>query len=113
MSVIFRDDPPESRDNWYTVRCIPNTYTNSFRNVSYGKDYAPHFWQWLDCAAKHDPARRDIILAALFMVLANRFDWQLFLEITGGSGKSIMDEIATMPAGADNTTSATIETLES
>ncbi len=30
-----------------------------------------------------------MILAALFMVLANRYDWQLFLEVTGpgGSGK--------------------------
>jgi putative DNA primase/helicase len=24
-----------------------------------------------------------VILAALFMVLANRYDWQLFLEVTG------------------------------
>lgn len=31
----------------------------------------------------------------------------------GGSGKSIMAEIVTMLAGTDNTTSATIETLES
>jgi putative DNA primase/helicase len=33
-----------------------------------------------------------VILAALFMVLANRYDWQLFLEVTGpgGSGKSIL-----------------------
>jgi phage/plasmid-associated DNA primase len=36
--------------------------------------------------------KRDVILAALFMVLANRYDWQLFLEVTGpgGSGKSIL-----------------------
>ncbi len=42
-----------------------------------------------------------MILAALFMVLANRYDWQLFLEVTGpgGSGKSIMAEIATLLAG--------------
>ncbi|WP_235597698.1 DUF5906 domain-containing protein, partial [Salmonella enterica] len=46
---------------------------------------------------------------------ANRYDWQLFLEVTGpgGSGKSILAEIATMLAGEDNATSATIETLES
>lgn len=49
------------------------------------------------------------------MVLANRYDWQLFLEVTGpgGSGKSILAEIATMLAGEDNATSATIEMLES
>ncbi|CAX61980.1 Phage/plasmid primase, P4 family [Erwinia billingiae Eb661] len=79
------------------------------------ESHAPHFWQWLDRAAGRSAEKRDIILAALFMVLANRFDWQLFLEVTGpgGSGKSIMADIATMLAGTDNTTSATIETLES
>jgi putative DNA primase/helicase len=47
------------------------------------------------------PQKRDVILAALFMVLANRYDWQLFLEVTGpgGSGKSILAEIATLLAG--------------
>ena len=39
------------------------------------------FWRWLDRAAGRKPAKRDIILAALFMVLANRYDWQLFLEV--------------------------------
>lgn len=40
----------------------------------------------------------------LFMVLANCYDWQLFLEVTGpgGSGKSILLENATMLAGEDN-----------
>jgi putative DNA primase/helicase len=58
--------------------------------------------------------KRDVILAALFMVLANRYDWQLFLEVTGpgGSGKSILAEIATLLAGEDNATSADIDTLE-
>lgn len=79
------------------------------------ENHAPYFWQWLNRAAGRDEEKRNIILAALFMVLANRYDWQLFLEVTGpgGSGKSIMAEIATMLAGTDNTTSATIETLES
>ncbi len=77
--------------------------------------HAPNFWQWLDRAAGGSADKRDVILAALFMVLANRYDWQLFLEVTGpgGSGKSILAEIATMLAGEDNATSATIETLES
>lgn len=77
--------------------------------------HAPHFWRWLDRAAGGRAVKRDVILAALFMVLANRYDWQLFLEVTGpgGSGKSILAEIATMLAGEDNATSVTIETLES
>lgn len=76
--------------------------------------HAPDFWRWLDRAAGGRPEKRDVILAALFMVLANRYDWQLFLEVTGpgGSGKSILAEIATLLAGKDNATSANIDTLE-
>ncbi|EDX6177786.1 DNA primase, partial [Salmonella enterica subsp. arizonae] len=76
--------------------------------------HAPNFWRWLDRAAGSRPEKRDVILAALFMVLANRYDWQLFLEVTGpgGSGKSILAEIATLLAGEDNATSADIDTLE-
>lgn len=49
------------------------------------------------------------------MVLANRYDCQMFLEVTGlsGSGKSVMASITTLLAVKDNTTSATIDTLES
>ncbi|MGV6480547.1 phage/plasmid primase, P4 family [Pantoea agglomerans] len=104
---------PHSKDFW--LRTVSEAdYTKPVQGETLA-DQAPHFWQWLDRAAGRDPAKRDIILAALFMVLANRYDWQLFLEVTGpgGSGKSIMAEIATMLAGTDNTTSATIETLES
>jgi len=76
--------------------------------------HAPHFWRWLNRAAGGRADKRDVILAALFMVLANRYDWQLFLEVTGpgGSGKSILAEIATLLAGEDNATSADIDTLE-
>lgn len=76
--------------------------------------HAPNFWRWLDRAASGRAEKRDVILAALFMVLANRYDWQLFLEVTGpgGSGKSILAEIATLLAGEDNATSADIDTLE-
>ena len=72
-----------------------------------------HFWQWLTRAAGAiDKQAR--ILAALFMVLANRYDWQLFLEVTGPGGSgSVMAAIARLLAGSDNTTSATIDNLES
>ncbi|WP_250148537.1 DNA primase family protein, partial [Serratia marcescens] len=78
-------------------------------------DHAPHFWQWLTRAAGGNHDKQERILAALFMVLANRYDWQLFLEVTGpgGSGKSVMAAIARLLAGSDNTTSATIDNLES
>jgi len=59
--------------------------------------------------------RGQRIAAALFMVLANRYDWQLFLEITGegGSGKSVFTHIATMLAGAHNTASGNMAALDS
>ncbi len=104
---------PHRRENW--LRTVSDVdYTRPVEGETLER-HAPHFWQWLDRAAGRNAEKRDIILAALFMVLANRYDWQLFLEVTGpgGSGKSIMSDIATMLAGADNATSATIETLES
>ncbi|WP_053144984.1 phage/plasmid primase, P4 family [Erwinia billingiae] len=104
---------PHRKDYW--LRTVSDVDFTSPVTGETLESHAPHFWQWLDRAAGRSAEKRDIILAALFMVLANRFDWQLFLEVTGpgGSGKSIMAEIATMLAGTDNTTSATIETLES
>lgn len=104
---------PHRKENWLrTVNNVDYTPPKAGENLA---DDAPHFWQWLTRAAGHNTDKQDNILAALFMVLANRYDWQLFLEITGpgGSGKSIMATIATMLAGEDNTTSATIDTLES
>lgn len=104
---------PHSRAHWLRTLCDVD-FTPPVAGETLAS-HAPHFWQWLDRAAGGSADKRDVILAALFMVLANRYDWQLFLEVTGpgGSGKSILAEIATMLAGEDNATSATIETLES
>ncbi|EBS7634084.1 DNA primase [Salmonella enterica] len=76
--------------------------------------HAPDFWRWLQHATAKDSRKSDRLLAALFMVLANRYDWQLFLEVTGpgGSGKSVMAEICTMLAGRGNTVSASMAALE-
>ncbi|WP_410489839.1 toprim domain-containing protein [Aeromonas hydrophila] len=67
---------------------------------------APSFIRWLGHAAGHDVAKMERIKAALFMVLANRFDWQLFLEVTGegGSGKSVFANIAALLAGGPRNT---------
>lgn len=53
--------------------------------------HAPNFWKWLRRSVADNDRKADRVLAALFMVLANRYDWQLFLEVTGpgGSGKSV------------------------
>ncbi|HBT5044672.1 TPA: DNA primase [Klebsiella pneumoniae] len=104
---------PHSKSHWLRTLCDVD-FTPPVEGETLETN-APNFWRWLDRAAGGNAQKRNIILAALFMVLANRYDWQLFLEVTGpgGSGKSILAEIATMLAGKDNTTSATIETLES
>ena len=104
---------PHSKAHWLRTLCDVD-FTPPVTGETL-ETHAPNFWRWLDRAAGSNAAKRDVILAALFMVLANRYDWQLFLEVTGpgGSGKSILAEIATMLAGEDNATSATIETLES
>ena len=76
--------------------------------------HAPNFWKWLRRSVANNDRKTDRVLAALFMVLANRYDWQLFLEVTGpgGSGKSVMAEICTMLAGKANTVSASMKALE-
>ncbi|WP_420882907.1 DUF5906 domain-containing protein [Xenorhabdus ehlersii] len=78
------------------------------------QDHAPQFWRWLNRATANCENKFDRVLAALFMVLANRYDWQLFLEVTGagGSGKSIFAEICAMLAGKGNTVSASMAALE-
>nr|WP_308686625.1 toprim domain-containing protein [Xenorhabdus bovienii] len=76
--------------------------------------HAPQFWRWLHQTTANCENKTDRVLAALFMVLANRYDWQLFLEVTGagGSGKSIFAEICSMLAGKGNTVSASMAALE-
>lgn len=76
--------------------------------------HAPNFWKWLRRSVAENDRKADRVLAALFMVLANRYDWQLFIEVTGpgGSGKSVMAEICTMLAGKANTVSANMKALE-
>ena len=104
---------PHRRENWLrTVNSVDYSEPRPEENLA---DHAPNFYRWLTRAAGHNDDKQERILAALFMVLANRYDWQMFLEVTGpgGSGKSVLASIATLLAGRDNTTSATIETLES
>ncbi|CDL86930.1 toprim domain-containing protein [Xenorhabdus cabanillasii] len=78
------------------------------------QNHATQFWHWLNRATAHCENKAERVLAALFMVLANRCDWQLFLEVTGagGSGKSIFAEVCSMLAGKGNTVSASMAALE-
>ncbi|MFM4124920.1 primase-helicase zinc-binding domain-containing protein [Klebsiella quasipneumoniae subsp. similipneumoniae] len=102
-----------SLDNWLTNdNGVIYTPPEPGENLH---DHAPNFHKWLSYAAARDPHKMQRIAAGLFMVLANRYDWQLFLEITGegGSGKSVFTHIATMLAGEQNTASGNMAALDS
>lgn len=68
------------------------------------KKHAPSFYKWLDWAVGGDADKAQRLLAALFMVLTRRHDWQLFIEVTGvgGSGKSVFTDICAMLVGSAN-----------
>ncbi|HEC8340152.1 TPA: toprim domain-containing protein [Providencia rettgeri] len=78
------------------------------------KQHAPSFYKWLSHSAGNDEVKMNRINAGLFMILANRYDWQLFIEVTGegGSGKSVFTSIATLLAGAHNTASGNMKALD-
>ncbi|HFZ0485384.1 TPA: toprim domain-containing protein [Citrobacter koseri] len=102
-----------SLDNWLTNdNGVVYTPPEPGENLH---DHAPNFHKWLSYTAGRDALKMKRIAAGLFMVLANRYDWQLFLEITGegGSGKSVFTHIATMLAGEHNTASGNMAALDS
>ncbi|MGL5294291.1 MAG: DNA primase family protein, partial [Aeromonas sp.] len=76
---------------------------------------APNFTKWLLHVAGDEARKADRIKAALFMVLANHYDWQLFLEVTGGggSGKSIMANLCELLVGKLGVGSSSMKGLES
>ena len=97
---------PHYRKNWLTSY-IPHDYLNSAQNT-------PHFDKWLDFVSGGKESKKNAILAALYVILTNRNDWQLFFEVTGdgGSGKSVFANIATLLAGEQNTESGRLVDLD-
>ncbi len=103
---------PHSPDNWITTHNgIEYTPPVTGENI---RDNAPNFHKWLDHAAGKDPRKMMRICAALYMIMANRYDWQMFIEATGdgGSGKSTFTHIASLLAGKQNTVSAEMTSLD-
>ncbi|MCW2258432.1 putative DNA primase/helicase [Providencia alcalifaciens] len=103
---------PHSPSNWLlNHNGIEYTPAKPDENL---RDDAQNFHKWIDHAANSDPYKIKRIFAALYMVLANRYDWQLFLEITGegGSGKSVLTQVATLLAGQHNTASGNMAALD-
>ncbi len=103
---------PHAPENWITTHNgIEYTPPAPGENI---RDNAPHFHKWLDHAAGKDPRKMMRICAALYMIMANRYDWQMFIEATGdgGSGKSTFTHIASLLAGKQNTVSAEMTSLD-
>ena len=102
---------PHNKKDWLLVSNDIDYYPAK-ENESF-ETHAPNFAKWLKRASGNQDKAKNI-LAALYMILANRHDWQLFLEVTGagGSGKSVFAEIATMLSGKNNTVIGTMDALE-
>ncbi|HAP1507177.1 TPA: DNA primase [Escherichia coli] len=103
---------PHTPENWITTHNgIEYTPPAPGENI---RDNAPNFHKWLEHAAGKDPRKMMRICAALYMIMANRYDWQMFIEATGdgGSGKSTFTHIASLLAGKQNTVSAEMTTLD-
>ncbi|WP_439240848.1 DNA primase family protein [Lonepinella sp. BR2474] len=97
---------PHTRD-LYLTNMIPYDYQNNAVAT-------PNFDKWLDFVSDGNAEKSKNILAALYAILTNRYDWQVFFEINGvgGSGKSIFANIATMLAGKQNTASGCLFDLD-
>lgn len=103
---------PQTPENWITTHNgIEYTPPAPGENI---RDNAPNFHKWLEHAAGKDPRKMMRICAALYMIMANRYDWQMFIEATGdgGSGKSTFTHIASLLAGKQNTVSAEMTSLD-
>ncbi|EER9416520.1 DNA primase [Escherichia coli] len=103
---------PHTPENWITTHNgIEYTPPAPGENI---RDNAPNFHKWLEHAAGKDPRKMIRICAALYMIMANRYDWQMFIEATGdgGSGKSTFTHIASLLAGKQNTVSAEMTSLD-
>ncbi|MCX8573915.1 MULTISPECIES: DNA primase family protein [unclassified Gilliamella] len=103
---------PHNSMDWLLVNNNINYYPATENETL--EIHAPNFTKWLERASNNNQDKKTNILAALYMILANRYDWQLFIEITGagGSGKTVFSEIATMLAGENNTVVGTMDALE-
>ncbi|MDY0686938.1 phage/plasmid primase, P4 family [Pasteurella multocida] len=97
---------PHNRNHWLTSY-PPYDYDEHAQNT-------PYFDDWLSFVANGCEKKQRNILAALYAILTNRYNWQMFFELTGkgGSGKSVFAHIATLLAGEQNTASAKVDVLD-
>lgn len=97
---------PHNRLNWLTA-CIPHSYDENAAET-------PNFDRWLAFVSDGNQDKAKNILAALYAILTNRYNWQVFFQVTGkgGSGKSVFAGIATLLAGDKNTASGRLENFD-
>ena len=95
-----------SKENWLLSH-IPHDYIDE-------KQQTPNFDNWLDWVSDGKQDKRNAILAAFYMILTNRYNWQMYLEVTGhgGSGKSVFAKLAKMLVGEQNISAASLEDFE-
>ena len=105
--------------NKNTLAFLPhsqNYYLTGFNDCDYldKKLPTPNFDKWINFISNGKEARRKAILAALYMILNNRHEWQMTLELIGepGSGKSTFLEVAKLITGKNNYTSIDLKILE-
>nr|DAM63905.1 MAG TPA: dsDNA helicase [Caudoviricetes sp.] len=105
--------------NKHTLEFMPHDktyYLTGFNPCDYleTKTPTPNFDKWLNFISYNKPARKKAILAALYMILNNRHDWQLTLELIGepGGGKSTFLEIAKLISGEGNYAAMDLDTLK-
>ncbi|MFH0257047.1 phage/plasmid primase, P4 family [Vibrio rumoiensis] len=103
---------PHCPENWLTTH-NDIEYTPAIEGENL-KEHAPNFTKWIEHASQGFDGKIRAIKAALYMVLTNRNDWQLFIEVTGqgGSGKSVFASIATLLAGEQNTATGNMRSLD-
>lgn len=95
-----------SKENWLLSH-IPHDYINK-------RQPTPNFDKWLDWVSDSNQSKQNAILAAFYMILTNRYNWQMYLEVTGhgGSGKSVFAKLAKMLVGEQNISAASLEDFE-
>ncbi|TCK01681.1 putative DNA primase/helicase [Volucribacter psittacicida] len=94
----------------------PDYWLIGFNPCDYCQDClpTPNFDKWLTFISYGKDERRQAFLAALYMILFNRTEWQLTLELIGeaGGGKSVFIEVAKLLSGNGNHEGITLKELD-
>lgn len=86
---------------------IPFPYKNA-------QNKSPVFNKWLNFVCDGNKNKESVLLAMLYMILGNHYDWQLFIEITGerATGKSVLTNICMQMIGLNNVISLNLNNLD-